>query len=236
MSDESTAAAGPYSTNPPVIEVSKPITSTPLLRPIPMPALKTLKGLAFARSRSAPPIPREEKPPVQAVTATVRPSMEIPEDGTSTLHGTFNEKDMTDEVLVFDSATRTTSYPELISPVRSTPYNPQPMQIRAPIPVSATASSPGPTSPAALSAISRSSSPAPSLEHVIMVERKRRATAGASSMPPPKGNWFKSSPLTGDRSGVVVAERIKKIPGLGDQEEVRISSDKDKSGPDKHDG
>lgn len=204
-------------------------TSKPILRPIPMPALKTLKGLAFARSRSAPPTPREDKPPVQHVPEKLCPSMEKIEDGTSTLYGTFDEKDVADEVSTPDSANPTITYPELITCIKST----QPVQIRAPIPVSATASSPPPTSVVALSAISRSSSPAPSLEHAIMVERKRRATAGALSMPPPKGGWFKSSPLTGERNGMVVAERMKRIPGASDREEVRISSERDKSSPDK---
>ncbi|CCL98475.1 uncharacterized protein FIBRA_00473 [Fibroporia radiculosa] len=58
---------------------------------------------------------------------------------------------------------------------------------------------------------SRSSSPSPSLEQAILIERKRRAaSSGSGSMPVPKGGRFKSSPLTGERSGVVVAERVKR--------------------------
>ncbi|KAI0791362.1 hypothetical protein C8Q75DRAFT_865088 [Abortiporus biennis] len=114
-----------------------------------------------------------------------------------------------------------------ITPLPSTP------QIRAPVPVHAT----GPSLPLNF-AFSRSSSPA-SLEHAIMVERKRRAVSGTSTGPAPKGGRFKSSPLTGDRSGVVVAERVKRNISsleLGEEdagEHVRIPNEKEKEGPDK---
>ena len=187
-----------------------------MMRPIQIPALKSLKGFAFSRSRSAPPIPREEKPAVQDGAEIARPSFENIEDGTSTLRGTFNEKDVIDEVSVADTIQQTTTYPEPSSRIDPTLHTPQPFQIRAPIPVSAIASSPTPLSLTALAAVSRSSSPAPSVEKVIMVERKRRATSGSASMPAPKGPWFKSSPLNGERSGIVIAERVRRIPPIGD--------------------
>ena len=58
---------------------------------------------------------------------------------------------------------------------------------------------------------SRSASPAPSLEQAILVERKRRAASSSGNQTAMKGGWFKSSPLNGgERSGVIVAERVKR--------------------------
>jgi metal transporter CNNM len=108
--------------------------------------------------------------------------------------------------------------------------------------------------------VSRSVSPAPSLE-AILLDRKRRIVASGSQsstvpvssqsfgqnfemwVPSPriaspsiKGARFKSSPLGGgERSGVVVAEKVKEnLRSQNDsQQEVRIPDDKDKAGPDK---
>ncbi len=58
---------------------------------------------------------------------------------------------------------------------------------------------------------SRSASPAPSLEQAIRVERKRRAASASGNQTAVKGGWFKSSPLnSGERHGVIVAERVKR--------------------------
>jgi metal transporter CNNM len=109
-------------------------------------------------------------------------------------------------------------------------------------------------------AASRSVSPAPSLE-AILLDRKRRLAAAGGHSPPPtvpiapqgltpeirppnprvttssvKGTRFKSSPLGGfDRHGVVVAEKVKENIRCQNtsQEDVRIPDDKDKVGPDK---
>lgn len=53
-----------------------------------------------------------------------------------------------------------------------------------------------------------------------MIERMRRATVGTAATPAPKGARFKSSPLTGDRNGVVVAERVKGDAGVRSQTDV----------------
>lgn len=123
----------------------------------------------------------------------------------------------------------------------------------------------GPVSALSSAAVSRSASPAPSLEAVLL-DRKRRLAAGAgpsSSAPPPlpaqkpsgaaapeqqrpptapragsniKGR-FKSSPLGGgERSGVVVAEKVKedlRSLGIAVPEDVPLPDDMDKAGPDK---
>jgi len=110
---------------------------------------------------------------------------------------------------------------------------------------------------------SRSASPAPSLEAILLDRKRRLAAAGAQSSqstipisspiptteirpsnsrmttPSMKGTRFKSSPLGGfDRHGVVVAEQVKAGVRSQDvsQEDVRIPDDKDKVGPDKMEG
>ncbi|CAL1702386.1 unnamed protein product [Somion occarium] len=219
--------------NPPTADGSKSLTPTPLLRPIPMSGFRALnlKGLGFTRSRSAPPTPRDENPPVDATQSAIGEDSEFAEDNTSTLHGTY-EKDIADEPFAAESGPRGVHYTDSIPRLRPTLWNTPSMQIRAPVPVSATAGPIPSNFLFASSAVSRSSSPAPSLEHAIMVERKRRATSGASSMPIPKGGRFKSSPLIGGQNGVVVAERVKRTLE-DDRGDIRIPNEKDKSGPDK---
>jgi len=111
-------------------------------------------------------------------------------------------------------------------------------------------------------AASRSVSPAPSLEAILLDRKRRLAAAGGQSSPPSaivtaslpgpaveirpalprvttsgvKGTRFKSSPLGGfDRHGVVVAEKVKENIRSQNvsEEDVRIPDDKDKVGPDK---
>jgi len=121
--------------------------------------------------------------------------------------------------------------------------------------------SPGSSPAVPVSAMSRSVSPAPSLE-AILLDRKRRLVASGSQsstvtpaqtlgqnfemwVPTPriaspsiKGARFKSSPLGGgENSGVVIAERVKENlqSQSASQEEARIPDDKDKAGPDKDD-
>ena len=81
---------------------------------------------------------------------------------------------------------------------------------------------------------SSSSSPAPSLKEAIRIERLRRATAGNATSPVPKGARFKSSPLTGDRAGIV-AERVKDEPHAKSQADA-VDSTTDSIGATSADG
>lgn len=206
--------------------------------------LKSLnfKGLSFARSRSAPPTPRKVNKELAADT----PSAPTPDDGDQpesvprspleeSSADAYDDKELlaenpVDVMYTGHTPERTVNWSNSVSTTVSVP------PIRAPVPVPATASPPAYNLAAA--AVSRSSSPAssPSLEQAILVERKRRATSGTVTAP--KGARYKSSPLTGDRSGVVVAERVKRRMDPSESEEVdfgnvRIPDQKEKSGPDK---
>lgn len=202
-------------------ELTKSPAPSSLLKPIPLPALKGLnfRNLGFARSKSAPPSPREDLRPLEKDDSlpAVVPEGRIPVD---TLFDD-DEKTTTYDSRKDDSAPiaspglyRARDDPAIYR--RSTDLQQPPVAkvriantpIRAPVPVAAT--TPFSVWPAMMlpMAASRSASPAPSLEQAILAERMRRVVSG-SSTPAPKGARFKSSPLTGDRTGVVVAERVK---------------------------
>ncbi|KIP04188.1 hypothetical protein PHLGIDRAFT_109923 [Phlebiopsis gigantea 11061_1 CR5-6] len=217
---------------------TKSLTATPLIKPIALPALKGLnfKGLGFARSRSAPPTPRDgdthgPTDKGDGAPATV-PEGRVPDEKVhSDEEGVRFEGDNAD----MNSAARQFG-PVLSAP---TPMLPSPMvelseaaliqpslprirhtdhtttPLRAPVPLVANAMPPLTGTSLAVPVSSRSASPAPSLEHAIIAERMRRAVTGASTTPVPKGARFKSSPLTGDRFGVVVAEKVKRDMGAG---------------------
>ncbi|THG94927.1 hypothetical protein EW026_g6628 [Hermanssonia centrifuga] len=219
-------------------DMAKSLTATPLIKPIALPALKGLnfKALGFTRSRSAPPSPREEKSPAvlhpvdekgDIISTAIEGETFInsvydPEDYKAVDEQQCSENEGTPAYLPRDDPTAPSVFaqapptvvldstlPPLSSLLKSRHTN---TPIRAPVPLPATAMLPPPiaaTSSLIIPVTSRSVSPAPSLEHAIMLERKRRANAGASSSPAPKGARFKSSPLTGDRNGVVVAERLR---------------------------
>ncbi|KAJ7511808.1 hypothetical protein B0H11DRAFT_1844761 [Mycena galericulata] len=194
-----------------------PKAPTPVLKPL------SLKGLNFLRSRSAPPTPREQPlAGAAAAAADARAAQAIP-------------------TVVVERNTPSPT-PSLTPTV---PDEPAP-EVKKPVPVAA--------NPAGLTAslphvgvghASRSVSPAPSLE-AILLDRKRRlgaaatapsGTLGASATSSPAvnaaGTRFKSSPLGGgERTGVVVAEQVKKM-GTAGGGEGRIAGEKDKEGPDK---
>ncbi|TCD71106.1 hypothetical protein EIP91_000200 [Steccherinum ochraceum] len=206
--------------------------------------LKSLnfKGLSFARSRSAPPTPRKVNKELAADT----PPAPTPDEGPQpesvprspieeSSANAYEEsaplpENPVDAMYTGHASERTVNWSNSVSTTVSVP------PIRAPVPVPATSSPPAYNLAAA--AVSRSSSPAPSpsLEQAILAERKRRATSGTVTAP--KGARYKSSPLTGDRIGVVVAERVKRrMDAAGSEEvdlgDVRIPGPKEKSGPDK---
>lgn len=231
-------------------ETMKSLTAVPPMKPPTLSALKGLnfKGLAFSRSKSAPPSPVDEKPPIlfdnNAPLAPALPEAIIPEDssfgkreptdvapGFSATEGTFTRP-------LFEPQPRSLSDTSTSIPLSAPqPVKPRPADtvIRAPVPVAASPSVPMQhiVNPALILPVagSRSGSSSPSFEQAIMVERKRRVVSGLSNSPIPKGARFKSSPLTGDRTGVVVAEKVKR--GLTTAVNIDDVADNDAHLPDQ---
>ncbi|KAL1943716.1 hypothetical protein VTO73DRAFT_4161 [Trametes versicolor] len=244
------------------IPVPPPPPPPPIVKPIAIPALRGLnfRGLSFPRSRSAPPTPRDavstEKEKVLQETAP--PS--VPEGIVVTpapLPGSTPVNEKPQPATVLDDPVKPAT-PQVVIPAdsalaaanigrsRSIHNSTNPSSIPV-IPVP-------PTLGLAYGPPSRSASPAPSLEQAILVERKRRAASGSGNASAVKGGWFKSSPLNGERAGVVVAERVRRnlhpdsaaregraTDGstsettilVGDLGELRKPDDKEKAGPDK---
>ncbi|EMD35783.1 hypothetical protein CERSUDRAFT_115736 [Gelatoporia subvermispora B] len=240
---------------------------TPILKPIAIPGtLKGLtKGLGFSRSRSAPPSPRDAKAPkasgldgTSTPVPAVVPEGELfisaptplagiyltrepaatpapPQEGTST-----DVHDLNMPVITLPPAESPTGQAEQsVSHAKSlssgAPQGHSAPVMPVPVPHSVSL---------ALAPSSRSSSPSPSLEQAILIERKRRAAVGGMSTSVPKGARFKSSPLTGERQGVVIAERVRRdrsaTPKSAEDgkaaegaEEQRIPDEQEKEGPDK---
>lgn len=236
-------------------EMGKSSTATPSMKPT-LSALKGLnfKNLTFTRSKSAPPSPTEEKSPVlseknrseaapapddthvdNSLTAQVGSESSVVDVANSTpaysaAEGTFTRPlwDSPPQVIanaatnVSTSATQSTrNRPADITHGLSSPADSIP--------------SPHIINPALILPITSTRSPSPSLEQAILVERKRRAVSGMSSSPVPKGTRFKSSPLTGSRGGVVVAEKVRGegATNVPEGDHVRIPDEKVKKGPDK---
>ncbi|KAI0338101.1 DUF21-domain-containing protein [Trametopsis cervina] len=202
-------------------------TAKPLSAALNKPALSALKalnfkGLAFSRSKSAPPSPTDEKAEMSLVKEgdTAEPPLAGTDtDGYKTLMHDLAEMDVADAAPAYLSADN--PMPPLFAPQPRSAVN---MYTGKDKPADVPLHAPTPAAPAAggalhhqivnpaliLPVVGRNTSPSPSLEQAILVERKRRAAAGVSSTPVPKGTRFKSSPLIGDRNGVVVAERVKR--------------------------
>ncbi|KAH9916543.1 uncharacterized protein B0H18DRAFT_1038241 [Fomitopsis serialis] len=79
---------------------------------------------------------------------------------------------------------------------------------------------------------SGSTSLAPPLLAASSKPASRSTVCGAGSMTAPKGLRFKSSPLTGERTGLIVAEHIKRERSMGEEVESIPGPEKDKEGPD----
>lgn len=209
------------------------VAAPPLKAPTPVIRELSLKGLSFLRSRSAPPTPREPNTSLPAMLSASH----------ATESPAVLSHDQTPLPTVVIERNTPSPAPSLAPTVPDEDGVPI-LDVKKPVPVNAlalTASLPhvGPAS--------RSASPAPSLE-AILLDRKRRlgaaATGGASATatapvnvapavavgapgPPAravpaavKGTRFKSSPLGGgERTGVVVAEQVKEQRGdVGDAE------------------
>ncbi|EPQ53173.1 DUF21-domain-containing protein [Gloeophyllum trabeum ATCC 11539] len=237
---------------------SKSTSTTPILRPIAIPA--AFKGLNFLRSRSAPPTPRDKNvqsgagttigtsvPAVPPLPEMTPPAIDPESDKRIGEEGPAGPR------IVVES-------PEML-PTSVSPEEAEKALGLSTGQVAKSASAPSPPSAVPTSLVAdyaqphpvRSASPAPSLE-AILLDRKRRMAAGNVSPPsgaarphaggsPPqdvrhvrvatptggKGSKFKSSPLSGgENNGLATLERVK-----GENDETRIPDGKDKEGPDK---
>ncbi|OBZ73128.1 hypothetical protein A0H81_06939 [Grifola frondosa] len=198
-------------------EGSKSLTSTPLLKPTALPALRGLnfKGLGFARSRSAPPMPdgnnnekaNYDNTPDTVFEGVVAPVARPPDRAAAVIAPTLKADTQAQLQWLGDAALAAANVARARSLHTAGSAHLQPSTAVIPVP---------PAVNITLGPPPRSASPAPSLEQAILVERKRRAASGASAQFPPKGGWFKSSPLNGDRHAVVVAERVRRGVGAGE--------------------
>ena len=229
-------------------------TRSPILRPL------NTRGLSFLRSTSAPPSPRNRSRAPSLFSVPIPVAQLNTPEGPSADNLTVTAPEITistasDEPKAKGDITKESAPENACVPgmPRSAPLKKRPV------------SSSGTASPLVNSmspAASRSASPAPSLE-AILLDRKRRLAAAAavgkdagpmiaSSVPgtsenydarvpasrapttSPKGtSKFKSSPLGGgEQTGVILAERVKR--DIKDREEdIRIPDETDKGAPDK---
>ncbi|KAK7063624.1 CNNM transmembrane domain-containing protein [Favolaschia claudopus] len=167
----STADAQPVSAVEPQVPVIK--TPTPILKPL------SLKGLNFLRSRSAPPTPREPNAKdVLPVAANAEGAATV---AAGQADDTTNAGPITIPVptVIIERDTPSPT-PSLTPTVPDEPHTAAIMDVKKPSPMYATAS-PNPVAMAAsLGNVSRSASPAPSLE-AILLDRKRRLGAAATA-------------------------------------------------------
>lgn len=213
----------------------KHTATSPVLHPL------SIKGFGFLRSRSEPPTPREKEQKEQVPIAQPVPKRSalypigdnINEQGP---HGTILQAletmTATDEPQDTFQPTKTTASDDALAALNPGLRK----KTLSSIGITSTVSAPG----------TRCSSPAPSLE-AILLDRKRRLTAAKESgistppvplpsdmrspamirvpMASPKVGKFKSSPLTGgERSRIVVAEQVRQDMMTADEE--RISDEK----------
>ena len=185
-------------------------SGTPVLRPIAIPALKGLSFLT-GRSRSMPPIPRDNK---RAPSA--RPS--VPEAG--------DEKQKHNAPTNDSIHTGEKPLEAVITPIVDVPATPAPVYLPHSGPVSPIPD--GPIDDAArlrpgVSVASHSSSPTPSLSEAILRAR-RPATPHTPGMTQPKVMRFKSS-FTG------VADHVLR---LGEQHQQQSQTPGDPDGEDRN--
>lgn len=232
-----------HSTAAQPIEAVKPAPTGPVMRPL------SLKSFGFLRSRSEPPTPREtdEVSTVQPVSTTsplfsindsvkdqVTPETVVPVIQTLEALAAMDEpQDMLQSAKTANNAS--TSPEDSLSAPNFTLKKRYVSSAGIATSVPGSVSAPG----------TRSSSPAPSLE-AILLERKRRLTAARESgmslpsVPVPsevrsprvpkvsfKAGKFKSSPLTGgERSRIVVADQVMQDPMTTlDQERILDEGD-----------
>ncbi|KAK7467311.1 hypothetical protein VKT23_004368 [Stygiomarasmius scandens] len=230
-----------------------PATPKPTLKPL------SLKGLNFLRSRSAPPSPRDAtaKDTIPDALHELKVSNDTGERAliprtysSSDLEGMRpaspvmsgrNTEGMEMDVPVNRQRMTGRGPPSIIVEQHSSTSDPSPndkplqhVELKAPTPIVAPiprVTIAQPTAKLSGDPSSRSASPAPSLEAILM-DRKRRGgatggpTVASNLLAPgnvtgpagrpgaPKGTRFKSIPLVGERAGVIVAEQIRQNPAL----------------------
>ncbi|GBE85783.1 hypothetical protein SCP_0803050 [Sparassis crispa] len=190
---------------------SKSLISLTAMKPMGTLRALNLKGLSFTRSRSAPPSPREQthqKGEGRYTPATVL------EDTVSVVEGS-PDIDLSDDGTIFSSpyvgAEVAVASHERQDLPSITVTSPSGSGLPSSSPRSKTVQnfiSPGAVVPQSVNVTAPRSS-SPSLEQAILIERMRRAAAGVSQAGP-KGARFKSSPLSGERSGVIPAETVRR--------------------------
>lgn len=196
--------------------------------------------LAFTRSRSAPPTPRDGAENLSDNTEKVGEGAPAEPDSDGIHARTV--PNIVDYVA--EEELQPFTGPDLISPQSpGYPSFPEPAlpktkvvhhslaitPLRAPVPIPATRAASPLTSSLAYPDMTHSMQSTPSLEQAILVERQRRAVSGSSASPVPKGGRFKSSPLIGERNGVVVAEKIKRGGVVRGESLIRANSDRKRS-------
>lgn len=226
-------------------------TRSPVLRPL------NTRGLSFLRSTSAPPSPRtRDRTPSFSVPI---PAAQLnPQSAGNPTATTVGSPETTIATPSDEPKARGENTEESASENVSDPG-----MLRLAPPKKRPTSSSGTVSPLVSSmspAASRSASPAPSLE-AILLDRKRRLAAAAaagkdvgpmiapsgtsenydprvpalraSTMSPKGTKKFKSSPLGGgEQTGVILAEKVKR--DIKDQEQdTRIPGEMDKAAPDR---
>ncbi|KIJ19436.1 hypothetical protein PAXINDRAFT_96797 [Paxillus involutus ATCC 200175] len=238
---------------------SRSAATSPVPRPV------TTRELSFLRSKSAPPSPRDlSRAPSLASRSRQEPQPNTPAESNITIviqtleaiaSTSSDEREGAEETL---KDTATTPHPASEGAARPTTPRSAPLKKRALSSAGLASTLPSSVS----SPATRSASPAPSLE-AILLDRKRRLAAAAAAgkdtnslvlpsipsttesrdtkgsalrvvTPIVKGtSKFKSSPLGGgERTGIVVAEQVKQE--MKDRDgEVRKPNETDKAGPDK---
>jgi len=176
-------------------------------RPIAIPAFKGLSFLT-GRSRSAPPIPRDGNggptPPAQPTTPETSDEKLKSEASVDIIYTSSDEKN-----------------PEIvIAPPADIPATPAPayfpLSVATPPPAVGPIDDPARARQGA-SAVSRSTSPGPSLSEALLRAR-RPAAVHSSSSNPAKGTRFKSSPLG-------VADHVLRLGEQQQQTQTRASEE-----------
>ncbi|KAJ7146409.1 hypothetical protein C8R44DRAFT_837110 [Mycena epipterygia] len=165
---------------PPPIEVAPAVPIATMKAPTPVLKELSLKGLSFLRSRSAPPTPREQTTNLSpAVLGHVAPTGD-PSNDTPAATPSVEIRTMQPIPTVIIERDTPSPTPSLTPTVPDEPSAPAPTPTPAPAPE---VKKPVPVNALGLGAVSRSVSPAPSLE-AILLDRKRRLGAAAAATTP----------------------------------------------------
>ena len=166
---------------------SSSTNGTPILRPMAIPALKGLSFLT-GRSRSAPPIPRDgtggRTPTAQPTTTPETIDDKLKPEASVDTYVIDGEKPP--EIVI--------APPPVDTPATPAPAYMPPFVAGTPSPVVAPIDDPAARARQGASAVSRSTSPGPSLSEALLRAR-RPASAHIAGTSHAKGSRFKSNPL-----------------------------------------